>query len=519
MSGSGEGDIQAGICLNRKTGIKSGKLGRNASAVIIICHDAKRDKTRSKRVSCLRKSPREGYSLPGAWPTSQGDADMTDDTPVSAPTAPIKPLNRSQEIAAIFAGVSDEQLRELYCVQCIPPAEIGKLFGVTYPTVVRQLRLRGIPVRNTAESRAASKAAGRYSEAVRKQWEGNDARKSEMSIAKRGRIVSEETKAKLSDRVFTDEWREKLRVSQTGKKHTPETIAKISAWGIGRPGLNTGKRYPNRYGTKNAHLTDYFKARSANACRFLGFLFADGNIIRRRNTYGISVTQHQRDAEMIRQYLDDMRIRLPLAEGINSSGNRYVQVQFCDRALGEYLIETCGMVPRKSYVDPPFPNLSDEDLPHFAAGHFEGDGSVGVYNNTLYVRIVGSKQFMIGLSAALSRLLGIPYKEPRFQGSVYLIGWSKLSEVRKLYNCFYPDGDYVYMPRKRQTFEDFFASVSKYVFTDEHRAKLSDAGKLRMRTDENRARTASINQGRVISAETRAKLSAAAKGRKRKRPE
>lgn len=49
-----------------------------------------------------------------------------------------------------------------------------------------------------------------------------------ISKAHKGKIFSEEHKASLSKRVFSESHRQALRASATGRKHTAETIKKIS---------------------------------------------------------------------------------------------------------------------------------------------------------------------------------------------------------------------------------------------------------------------------------------------------
>jgi len=52
--------------------------------------------------------------------------------------------------------------------------------------------------------------------------------RAKMSLARRGRPLSPETRAKMSARVFTAEHRANIAKAKTGSKHSPETIAKLT---------------------------------------------------------------------------------------------------------------------------------------------------------------------------------------------------------------------------------------------------------------------------------------------------
>lgn len=58
-----------------------------------------------------------------------------------------------------------------------------------------------------------------------------------------GRVISEETRAKMRGRVVSEETRQKLRDANLGKKHSAEHKAKISAASAGANNANFGARY------------------------------------------------------------------------------------------------------------------------------------------------------------------------------------------------------------------------------------------------------------------------------------
>lgn len=123
-----------------------------------------------------------------------------------------------------------------------------------------------------------------------------------------------------------------------------------------------------------------------------------------------------------------------------------------------------GCIPQKSLIIK-FPTISDELVPHFIRGYFDGDGTVGIYKNSSIKDAItlrsgfcsGSKEFIEKLYSYLPVKKATIKKNVRNNngaGFVYTINFS-VNDSLKLYLYMYPDNTNIYLKRKKDIFDDF----------------------------------------------------------------
>jgi len=189
---------------------------------------------------------------------------------------------------------------------------------------------------------------------------------------------------------------------------------------------------------------------------WLGVFFADGNITKEGECKQIRFNTIDKDWLSI------------FISAINYSGTYHIETHkkynkdiYCltvgDDTLHDDL-NTLGCIPNKTKVIT-FPNISENLIPHFIRGYFDGDGSVGIYknasNNNYYTLrssfCTGSEQFMVQLANKLPCHTKTIQK--RKDSNLWVLVFSVKDSIR-LYNYMYKDAT-VWLHRKRDKFEKY----------------------------------------------------------------
>lgn len=246
-------------------------------------------------------------------------------------------------------------------------------------------------------------------------------------------------------------------------------ILPFSAEKIRKDAIRLGVQ--SKWGEKLAHHEqnlkwDYFDTWSDQMARDLGYLWADGSIGDNRHDIPDMLVLHcHRQDEA---YIIGLRERL----GSQHNIHRYDHLQesgtitpmtmigITGRRLAQSLVAK-GLVPRKSELDGPFPNVPQNYLGHFTGGYFEGDGCAGEYHYTykpnkwiLYYK--GSHKFIRSLSDHAAREAGVtrfPVMQDPNGPTCSIAQWQNPVDIRKLYDFMYPPGQYQCISRKRGILE------------------------------------------------------------------
>jgi hypothetical protein len=210
----------------------------------------------------------------------------------------------------------------------------------------------------------------------------------------------------------------------------------------------------------------YFDQWSPNMAWLLGYIWADGNI----STTG---TQSKRglslnfrcvltDRELIEHIKQELGSSHTLALSaptyrFNSHVKASIGIKICSTALCRTLMEQYGIPQRKSFSDIPYPTIPDEWAGHFARGFFDGDGYIYEQTSRPGIFYLGfcsaGQRFLQGLEEQVCRL-STASRRSIYQGkTVNRFEWSARKDLQKLYLFLYPQGDYMYLRRKKMKLE------------------------------------------------------------------
>lgn len=194
-----------------------------------------------------------------------------------------------------------------------------------------------------------------------------------------------------------------------------------------------------------------------NKAYFLGFLFADGNNCMQKSTIRISLQEKDRD--ILEKLRIDAGSNKPLclksSENKRNNGEGYdykdqYALDVCNKHWCERLSEL-GCVPNKSLVLK-FPDyLSDEMLPHFIRGYFDGDGCiVNAKSGNHNINLTSTKDFCISVQNIVFNLFGIKsYIHPASNKNGITSVWtlSKKQDIKTFLDWIYKDAE-LYLERK-----------------------------------------------------------------------
>jgi len=185
---------------------------------------------------------------------------------------------------------------------------------------------------------------------------------------------------------------------------------------------------------------------------WLGFLYADGNVMDKKGVHRISFNLHERDESHLhkfRDFIDCIVKPRPFRE--------FIRLSVHSQKMVNDLISH-GCVPRKSLILSP-PGIEDHLIPHFMRGYWDGDGSFSVRSyqtkDSLYSSIVGTEVFLNWIQDVLIEASVIANrKKLQPDGKIKTLkingGFESLNLVKYLYT-----GASVYLDRKYSKIKPF----------------------------------------------------------------
>lgn len=203
-----------------------------------------------------------------------------------------------------------------------------------------------------------------------------------------------------------------------------------------------------------------------NKAYILGYFMADVCICKttKQNHFAnriiLNVSCKDKDMliSMLQEFESNIEVTDFIPQGTYSSNtmSKFVinSVTMC-KDLAKY-----GVVERRTPIKCIPDNLSEEMLPHFIRGLFDGDGScILTSTHNGYRRSVSFTSQSLTLLQQLKDLftnLGCKSVANIFCNSrdknAYTIAWYHTDDIKIWYNYMYPEGNYLYLARKREKF-------------------------------------------------------------------
>jgi intein-encoded DNA endonuclease-like protein len=205
----------------------------------------------------------------------------------------------------------------------------------------------------------------------------------------------------------------------------------------------------------------FFKKWSPDMAYILGFLFADGNIIKtKRNTHFVAL--YTADYHLLFSMRRRMGSDHKISERTSDTGSVYV-VQIGSRELFDDLIRL-GLTPNKARRMQ-LPKIPKKYVGDFVRGYFDGDGCIwsGLTHaqrrrqtDALLLSFTSASHYflsgLLDLLKARGILGGSLFRSKK--GNFSRLSFSTLDSL-KIYKIMYNEPTELFLPRKKLVFENF----------------------------------------------------------------
>lgn len=205
---------------------------------------------------------------------------------------------------------------------------------------------------------------------------------------------------------------------------------------------------------------------------WLGFLYADGNVLQEKHSFRTRLTLTESDSDIIEELKKDLEATHNIyhwkSHGYPNSKPLKV-LAITSRKMFEDL-GRLGCYPRKSLTlrFPTSDQVPDHLIRHFIRGYFDGDGcitfKIPAESKRPFIQIEGTKEFLESLRKCLD-VHGIPVDSKLYKRhknrltNAYNLRIMAAKKVKAMYHFLYDEATF-WMKRKRDRFDNWIALES-----------------------------------------------------------
>lgn len=218
--------------------------------------------------------------------------------------------------------------------------------------------------------------------------------------------------------------------------------------------------FKNEHGRKNKFNQDYFETiDTEHKAYWLGFIYADGSVSNtgsgNTKTNRLTINISNKDIELLEAFCDDINISRDIIYTYEPKGtystNLMSKIYINSIKLCSDLAKL-GVHPNKTGSLSSLPNISEEYIPHFIRGFFDGDGWCTCSDKTSNLGFVGDYDFLSEINNVLKNKANTSNRvlkdEPRREYQIFYLRYSSLKDYKLLYKYLYSDST-IYLNRKR----------------------------------------------------------------------
>ncbi len=239
---------------------------------------------------------------------------------------------------------------------------------------------------------------------------------------------------------------------------------------------------PARVFMKRKAKYDFFRKWSPEMAYLLGYITADGCVIKRRdriNSYVLNITS--KDKKHLFKIRNVLNSNHPISQKYNSQGLAYSQIQICNKDICKDLM-VLGIFPRKTYYLDPI-KVPQKYFRDFVRGFFDGDGTVYIYrvNDVPQIKVgfvSTSYRFIKELNRQLCQKLNIPVKSihRKVKGGVKTMTQYDIcfyiNDCEKLVKFMYGDNHALCLLRKYRIFESWQSVKRRHYIKQNYPSKI-----------------------------------------------
>jgi len=229
----------------------------------------------------------------------------------------------------------------------------------------------------------------------------------------------------------------------------------ICTWSIGN--VLKKNNIKSRIRKHNCDENYFEKIDSKEKAYWLGLLFADGYVRKRKQFNGkhrqggnVGISLKNGDEYLLEKFILDLKSTYKLTKQIKGNFLSY-KLEINSSKMADDLIKL-GCFLNKSLILLP-PNLSDEYIPHFIRGYFDGDGSIGKYEGRHKFNLLGTNELLTWILNYFKNkgLKTTPKISKR--KNIYSIQVNSKSDIELIENIMYTSSSDYYLKRKKEKFK------------------------------------------------------------------
>ena len=203
---------------------------------------------------------------------------------------------------------------------------------------------------------------------------------------------------------------------------------------------------------------DYFEKIDSNKKAYwLGLLFADGYVRKRKQFNGkhkqggiVGISLKNGDEYLLEKLIIDLESTYKLSKQIKDEFLSY-KLEVNSSKMADDLINL-GCVPNKSLKLLP-PILTEEFIPHFIRGYFDGDGSIGKYNERIKFSLLGTNDLLIWILNFFKNKGMKTTPKISKKKNIYTFQVNSKSDIELIENILYTSSNDYYLKRKKEKFK------------------------------------------------------------------
>jgi hypothetical protein len=231
----------------------------------------------------------------------------------------------------------------------------------------------------------------------------------------------------------------------------------ICTWSIGN--VLKKKNIKSRIRKHNCNENYFEKINSNEKAYWLGLLFADGYVRKRKQSNGrhkqggiMGISLKNGDEYLLEKLIIDLESTYKLRKQIKDEFLSY-KLEVNSSKMVDDLINL-GCVPNKSLKLLP-PNLSDEFISHFIRGYFDGDGSIGKYDGRLKFSLLGTNELLTWILNYFKNKGVKTTPKISKRKNIYTFQVNSTSDIELIQNILYTSCNDYYLKRKKEKFKEY----------------------------------------------------------------
>lgn len=186
---------------------------------------------------------------------------------------------------------------------------------------------------------------------------------------------------------------------------------------------------------------------------WLGFLAADGNVMRYPTRAMISINLAQKDKEHLEKFKMFLESDIRIIDHVQNSGfsNNSLMSKICINSIdmADDLIDK-NVVPNKSLILQP-PNIHKDFFIPYIRGYFDGDGSLSESNGNWTISFQGTKEMLEWINIILDFQASKFAKRYNDNKNSYSIAAGGNNKVMKIANTIYQNSN-IFLNRKYEKY-------------------------------------------------------------------